>query len=45
MTNEERHNIIDMLVVMTGKGESYFNSMDNERLGIEYDRFMEMPND
>lgn len=44
MTVEDRIVMIDMLVVMTGKGESYFNDMTDERLGQEYDRMMEMPN-
>ncbi len=45
MTKEDRIFIIDWLVEMTGKGEDYFKSMDNKRLGKIYDFYAEHPND
>lgn len=41
MTNEDRQFIIDWLVEMTGKGASYFESMDDLRLGKIYDTYSE----
>lgn len=36
----ERAPMIDLLVIMTGKGEAYFSKMDDEQLQAEYDRLM-----
>lgn len=42
MTADDKRAIIDLLVVMTGKGEGYFSNMTEEQLGAEYDRLMIM---
>ncbi|MER2169014.1 MAG: hypothetical protein ABS938_00105 [Psychrobacillus psychrodurans] len=36
----EKGPMIDLLVIMTGKGEAYFSTMTNEELQAEYDRLM-----
>lgn len=38
LTNEEREEIINVLVVMTGKIEKYYENMDDQRLLEHYDK-------
>ena len=45
MTDAIRDDLINTLVVMNdGKSESYYMSLDDDALGKEYDRFMELQN-
>ena len=40
MTADDRWELINLLVIMTGKGEGYYKGMNEEQLYAEYDRLM-----
>lgn len=42
LTEQIRFDIINTLVIMTGKGEAYFMGMNDTELEAEYDRHMEV---
>jgi hypothetical protein len=41
MTEQERLDLIEVLTVMTGKNEGFYQNMNSNRLTEEYDRLME----